>query len=122
MTSFREPFPILYTGDVRRLSRFYVEELGFELAYRYPPDGDDELTFAYLRLGEHGIGVGRATPENADRDFELCIYADSADGAAERLRAAECEEVMSPQDEQWGERRAYFRDPDGNLLHIAQTL
>jgi len=30
--------------------------------------------------------------------------------------------VQPPQDEPWGERRTGFRDPDGNLVHIAQSL
>ena len=31
-------------------------------------------------------------------------------------------EEMPPQDEPWGERRAYFRDPDGTLIHVAAKL
>jgi lactoylglutathione lyase len=122
MASFREPFPIMYTDDVRRAARFYVETLGFELTYRYPPEDDEEPSFVYLRVGDHGIGIGTPTPQNTGRAFELCVYADSADAAAARLRAAGCDEVMAPRDEPWGERRTYFRDPDGNLLHVAQTL
>jgi uncharacterized glyoxalase superfamily protein PhnB len=31
-------------------------------------------------------------------------------------------EEMPPQDEPWGERRTYFHDPDGHLIHVAAKL
>jgi lactoylglutathione lyase len=118
--SFREPFPILYVDDVGRSIRFYTESLGFEVSYRWPQDG--ETVFAFLRLDPLGIAVSRRAPEHKGRDFELCLYTDDADRAAGQLRSAGAEEVQAPQDEPWGERRTYFRDPDGHLVHVAQTL
>jgi lactoylglutathione lyase len=118
--SFREPFPILYVEDVQRSIRFYVESLGFEVSYRWPDEG--ETAFAFLRLDPLGIAVSQRRPEHEGRDFELCLYTDDADRAAEQLRGVGAEEVRPPQDEPWGERRTYFRDPDRNLIHIAQSL
>jgi lactoylglutathione lyase len=118
--TFREPFPILYVDDVDRSIRFYTEWLGFEATYRWPREGT--TAFAFLKLEPLGIAVSQRRPEHEGRDFELCLYTDDADRAAEQLRAAGAEEVQPPQDEPWGERRTYFRDPDGNLVHIAQSL
>jgi len=118
--TFREPFPIVYVTDVARSIRFYTESLGFELSYRWPKEG--ETVFAFLRLEPLGIGISQRGAEHAGRDFELCLYTDDAYGAAEQLRNAGADEVRPPQDETWGERRTYFRDPDGHLVHIAQTL
>lgn len=118
--SFREPFPILYVADVARSIRFYTESLGFDVSYRWPKEG--ETVFAFLRLDPLGIAVSQRRAEHEGRDFELCLYTDDANAAAEQLRNAGAEEVQPPQDEPWGERRTYFRDPDGNLVHIAQTL
>ena len=118
--TFREPFPILYVDDVARSIRFYTESLGFEVSYRWPSEG--ETAFAFLELDPLGIAVSRRRPEHEGRHFELCLYTDDADRAAAQLREAGADEVQPPRDEPWGERRTYFRDPDGNLVHIAQSL
>jgi lactoylglutathione lyase len=121
VTAFRDAFPILYVGDVPRAIDFYVSTFGFEVGFRWPAEG--EPTFAYLRLAPLGIAVSRrAADHNSGGDFELCLYADDVDEAAARLRAAGAEEVMPPQDEPWGERRTYFRDPDDTLLHVCAPL
>jgi uncharacterized glyoxalase superfamily protein PhnB len=121
VSGFRDAFPILYVEDVQRAVDFYVSLLGFEVKFRWPEEGADELQFAFLKLEPLGIGIGRRH-EHSTGDFELCVYADDIDAAAERLREAGAEEVMPPQDEPWGERRAYFRDRDGHLLHLAMPL
>jgi len=119
VTTFREPFPIIYVDDVPQAIEFYETALGFETTYRWPADGD--ATFAFLRLEPLGIAVSaRATATDPARDFELCIYTDDADAAAEQIRSSGADELQPPQLEPWGERRGYFRAPDGTLLHIAQ--
>jgi 2-methylcitrate dehydratase PrpD len=41
---------------------------------------------------------------------------------AAELAARGFEEVRPPTDEPWGERLAYFRDPDGHLVHVTARL
>ena len=120
-TSFREAFPIVYVDDVARAATFYVEAMGFEQVYRFPPEGDVDFTF--LRLDPHGIALSRQNDDrNAGRGFELCIYTDDVDAAADGLRAAGAEEVQPPADQEWGERLTYFRAPDGTLLHVTAKI
>jgi lactoylglutathione lyase len=116
---FREAFPILYVDDVRAAVDFYCANLGFDVSYRWPSEG--ELEFAFLRLDPLGIGILRRTPEHSGA-FELCIYTDDTDEVARELRLNGVEEVVSPTDKPWGERLAYFRDPDGNLIHLTATI
>jgi lactoylglutathione lyase len=124
VTAFREVFPVLYVDDVAAAAERYVSTLGFEQVYRFPPDGDPD--FGFLKLEPLGIALskraGYALEFNAGRDFELCIYADDVDTAAADLRANGFEEVRPPTDEPWGERMAYFRDPDGHLLQVTAKL
>jgi catechol 2,3-dioxygenase-like lactoylglutathione lyase family enzyme len=120
LTNFREAFPILYVDDVATAARFYVENLGFEQVYRFPPEGTPD--FAFLKLEPLGIAVSQRRPEHEGRELELCIYTDDVDAAAEQLRAAGAAEVEPPTDREWGERMAYFRDPDGHLLHVTAKL
>ena len=126
--SFREPFPILYAADVRRSVDFYCKAFGFEITFRWPAEG--ELEYAFLRLGDSGIGIGRGSvvpgmgpaPAGAARRFELCIYTEDTDAAAERLRALGARELLPPTDQPWNERLCYFEDPDGNPLHVTMKL
>ena len=129
MTAFRTPFPIVYASDVDRSARFYEEAFGFERTFRWPPDGD--VDYAFLRLGEHGLGAGvhsaagthlGAPRRDTPARFELCIYADDVDAAAERLRALGAPELLAPQDMPWEERVAYFADPDGNPIQITAPI
>ena len=119
MTRFREPFPIVYVEDVGRAVDFYVAALGFELGFRWPAEG--EISFAFLKLEPLGIGIGRRH-EHSVGEFELCVYADDVDAAASHVRSAGATEVMAPRDEPWGERRGYYRAPDGTLLHVVAPL
>jgi len=124
VTAFREAFSILYVGDVAAAAKRYVSTLGFAEAYRSPPEGDPE--FVFLRLESHGIALSSrgGYPErfNPGRDFELCVYTDDVDTAAAELAASGFEQVRPPADEPWGERVAYFRDPDGHLWHVTARL
>jgi lactoylglutathione lyase len=121
---FREPFPILHVQDVDRSARFYRDNFGFEQTFRFPVEGP--LEFAFLQLGETGIGVASAAAPALpdwpmDREigsFQLCIYADDTDAAAERLRARGVKQLTAPREMEWGEKLAFFEDPDGNLIHV----
>jgi lactoylglutathione lyase len=121
---FREPFPIIYVGDVEDSVRFYERGFGFETVYRWPPEG--RLAFAFLRLEPLGIGLAARSEGmrhgKPGRDFELCLYTDDVDAAAERLRDLGATELRPPEDQPWGERLAYFEDPDGNPLHVTAKL
>jgi catechol 2,3-dioxygenase-like lactoylglutathione lyase family enzyme len=125
---FREPFPILHVSDVERSVALYIEAFGFELGFRWPEEGP--LEFAFLKLGETGIGIGRAEPPPlpdwpAERDlgsFQLCIDADDASVAAERLRSLGMTQVTAPREMAWGEKLVFFEDPDGNLIHVTSVL
>ncbi len=126
--TFREPFPIVYASAVERSVAFYCEAFGFEVAFRWPAEG--ELDYAFLRLGTTGIGIGRgsvvaeirAPGRDAPPRFELCLYTHDADAAAERLRALGARELLPPADQPWGERVCYFEDPDGNPVHVTMKL
>jgi lactoylglutathione lyase len=124
----REPFPIIYARDVARSESFYCQAFGFEAVYRFPPEGPSD--FVYLQLERAGIGLGAADGENVHGlpvapgagSFELCLYVDDMDQVCTRLRELGAPELRAPVDEPWGERRAYFADPDGNAIHIAAKL
>ena len=128
MTAF-DPFPIIYVADVERSMTFYRGAFGFEPGFRWPTDGRAE--FVYLKLPPSGIGLasyaagrrGHGLPaEPGAAQFELCLYVDDMDEVCPRLEGLGSRQLRPPVDESWGERRAYYEDPDGRPLHIAMRL
>ena len=108
---FRDGFPIFHTADLERLTAFYVDLIGCEVAYRFEDAyvglaGPVTLGFATVRELEP---AGRAS---------LWLYCDDVDAEVERLRAAGAEIEREPEDMEWGERMAIIRDPDGNVISI----
>ncbi|PRX98911.1 VOC family protein [Allonocardiopsis opalescens] len=125
--AFRSPFPLVYTDDVERMARFYTDELGFAVAFRFPDDPALPMEFVQLALDGGGLGLGRPTdpahggPVAAASDpatFELCVRTDDVDAAVSRLRAAGAPVLREPQDMPWNERMAYVADPDGHPIML----
>ncbi len=118
---FTAIFPIISTRDLDGALGFYRDLLGASVSYEFPgPDG--KAAYVGLELGEAHLGIGLdpdAPPEPSAR-FSLWAYADDCDAAIERCRAAGVEIVEEPTDQPWGERVARVRDPDGNLVLIAE--
>jgi lactoylglutathione lyase len=121
---------MLYAADVERAVSFYREAFGFDVEYRWPPEGEPE--YAFLRLEPLAIGVaahssaeGRrvSTLEGEARPgFELCVRTDDVDRAGERLVALGALELLPPGDQPWAERVAYFVDPEGNPIRVTAPL
>jgi lactoylglutathione lyase len=125
---FREPFPILHVSDVERAVALYTEAFGFEVTFRWP--GEGVVEFAFLKLGDTGIGIGRAEPPAVpdwpvERDvgtFQLCVYTDDTAAIAEHLRHSGLEQLTAPREMPWGEKLAFFQDPDGILIHVTSVV
>jgi lactoylglutathione lyase len=126
---FGDAFPIVYVKDVERSVAFYSAAFGFAPHFRWPDEG--VATFVTLSLGEQALGLAAGSEEplhglpiaaTGPARFELCVYADDTDTAAERLRALGAPELRAPEDMPWGERLCYFADPDGNPLHVTSRL
>ena len=121
-------FPVLYAADVARTAAFYVEHLGFEERFRFPPEG--EAGFVNLGRGDAELGITeRSWPAQMGIDveatgarFELFTYVDDVDAAVDSMRAADVTIVRDPEDMPWGERVAYVTDPDGNPVTLAAPV
>jgi lactoylglutathione lyase len=126
--TFRDAFPILYVAEMGRSLRFYRDLLGFEVGYEWAPEG--RPVFVALRLGASSLGLcelGEARPlgwDGAARGLsgEVCLYVDDVDGAAEWLRSQGVRQREAPADQPWGERLAYFEDPDGYPVHVTMPV
>lgn len=124
---FRNPFPIIYVRDINTCVEFYCQVLGFEHVRQWPASPESP-SYVFLKLGEIGLGLTlyEAAEEhveknillNANKQFELCLYTDNVDLACERLELQGAYMVVPPATKPWGQRVAYFEDPEGNVIHI----
>jgi predicted enzyme related to lactoylglutathione lyase len=60
-------------------------------------------------------------PDGAVSPAYVYVRVDDAREAADRLRAAGGRELSPLAPRQWGETAAWFADPDGNVVAVAET-
>jgi catechol 2,3-dioxygenase-like lactoylglutathione lyase family enzyme len=114
---------VLTVRDLEATVRFYVEGLGMEL--REFQDGRHALHFGAQKINLHVSGrefepkAARPTPGSAD----LCFLTDSPLDDVMRHLEAQGHRVIEGPVERAGAQgpivSIYLRDPDGNLIEIA---
>jgi lactoylglutathione lyase len=118
-------FPVLYAKDVERVADFYAR-LGFEEHFRMPGE-DGAAGFIGLRREVAELAV---VTEDSPRALagvepgpgprhELFVYVDDVDATLRQLDDAGATVLREPDDMPWGERLAFVRDPEGNVVTLA---
>ncbi len=118
-------FPVLYAKDVERVAGFYGR-LGFDEHFRLP-DENGAAGFVGLRRDDAELAV---TTEASPRSLagvepgpgprhELFVYVNDVDATVVELRDAGAKVLRDPADMPWGERVAYVRDPEDNIVALA---
>jgi len=120
---------ILACTDVSKAIAYYVDKLGFELAWEMPPNDDGQTEFAGVKLGDAeimlGVTEGFVAPEDLDkRGTGVQIYirlpkAFAIDDVYARAEAAGATITRPLETRNWGERSFNVRDADGYNLMIA---
>jgi len=121
----------LVVRDLEKCISFYRDKLGFELK-------DKEGDFAYLVFGSQGgpglalisvesaaklISEARVRPkEDAIHRNYFAVFIEDVDKEYEGLKAKGVHFVKPPTTHPWGQRIAYFEDPEGNLWEISHFL
>jgi lactoylglutathione lyase len=122
---------VLPVRDVEKCVSFYRDKLGFKLNNK-----DDES--AFLGIGGKGglvlglismDGVAKLISEKQVRPREetihrtyCAVFVDDVDREYEDLRLKGVHFVKPPTTFPWGQRIAYFEDPEGNLWEISHFL
>ena len=112
--------PQLYVGDAAAAARFYVERLGFTLAFAY----GDPVFYAQVRRGGARLNL-RATdgPTGARSDepdaLSATLTVDDAEALFLEFQQAGVTFHQPLRTEPWGARTFIVADPDGNLLCFA---
>jgi catechol 2,3-dioxygenase-like lactoylglutathione lyase family enzyme len=119
---------VLPVRDLEKCVPFYRDKLGFQLL-------DQQDDAAYLRIGGKGgpvlallsvdevaklISEERVRPreETIHRSY-FAVFVDDADREYEELKGKGVHFVKPPTTQPWGQRIAYFEDPEGNLWEIS---
>ena len=120
-------YVVLFVSDLERALAFYTRTLGLELQHRTEKYAQMKAGTTRLSLytrdavaGTLGIAVEQPSPRAAA--FELGFKVSDCDAAFAELVAAGAPAVVPPTTRAWGQRTAYVRDPDGNLIELAQDL
>lgn len=119
--------PVVLTDDVERLKVFYRDVVGL-------PVQSDEGNFIRFGTGQSHLAVmdrgvighiagerGRIRPGDKGFRFELYFRVEDALAASLRLRKSGAVLVSAFAPRPWGDRVAYFLDPDENLIAVADS-
>ena len=116
----------ILTGDVPAMRAFYRDVLGFTVKTdvgRYVEFDSDGVRFSVCDRAEMSDATGHAdyATQPMGQQFELafpCASLEEVDDAYRRIVAAGAVPIKPPADMPWGQRTAFFADPDGNIHEI----
>lgn len=118
---------ILIVENLNRSIEFYSGILGLELSHR--TEGYAQFRTGGTRLALYTreamsvtLGLDLYPPKPVSPGFEIGFKVENVDAAFSELANRGVPVQMTPTDRPWGQRTAYFRDPDGHLIEIAQDI
>lgn len=122
---------VLVVQDFEKCLAFYRDTLVFRLEHK-------EEGFAYLTFGSKGSaglalssidGAARLISESRIRPKEktvhrnyFAVFLQDVDREYEELKAKGVHFIKPPTTFPWGQRIAYFEDPEGNLWEISHFI
>jgi lactoylglutathione lyase len=117
--------------DLEKCVSFYRDKLGLELQHRE----DDFAYFVFSNQERPGValvGMNNAVnliseaqvrpKEEAIHRTYFAVFLDDVDKEYDELRSRGVNFVKPPTTHPWGQRIAYFEDPEGNLWEISTFL
>lgn len=119
--------PVLFIEDLERSRAFYVETLGFTLAFENASSagvllGDDMVLLVTIAGAEFLSAQDPSTPQGQRPVGLFNIFVENVDDAFKMLKSKGVEFLLDPIDRDWGRRTAHFKDPDGFIWEISQSI
>jgi lactoylglutathione lyase len=119
---------VLFVEDLERTLAFYAGKVG--LPVRFRAEGYVELAvegskLAFLARSRVSELVGDAhagRPTSGSHESSVTLLVEDIDRTHRELTARGVTFLGAPKDRPWGQRTAYFVDPDGHLIEIATNL
>lgn len=127
MTNISLEWLIVLTDKYQESRAFYKDILGFEIVRETP-----EEEFTQFKLGNQFFAIyGRSQMEklvgkqylaNPGSTIFTFSETDNIDNQFEELKAKGVNFIVPPATQPWGQRTAYFTDPDGYIWEIQQWI
>jgi catechol 2,3-dioxygenase-like lactoylglutathione lyase family enzyme len=120
--------PVLFVEDLDRARSFYVDVLGFRLAFGDEGGvglfiGDVMFLLVTVPSASDMLPGEVLGTTNGQRPVGLLnIFVENVDEAYELLRSRGVVFIVEPTDREWGRRTAHFKDPDGFIWEISQSI
>jgi len=120
----------ILTGDVPAMARFYRDILGFAVETdmgQYIEFASEGVRFAICARSIMVEATGNSSFRKAPsgRSFELafpCASPAAVDAAYAQIVGDGATPIKEPADMPWGQRAAFFADPDGNIHELFADL
>ena len=128
MTLKRIDVVVLFVEDLDRAKAFYRDTLGLQIQFEDEFSTNFKLENTLLHLlniaGAQDLLSSDAVPVQRPigSSFQLVAFVENVDAVYADLVAKGVEFVRKPVDREWGMRTTHFKDPDGNIWEIAQSL
>lgn len=121
-------YVVLFVEDLERTLAFYVDKVG--LPVRFRAEGYVELAvegsrFALLarsRVSELTGDAHTARPAAGAHEGSVTLLVEDVDRVHRELTGRGVTFLGGPENRPWGQRAAYFQDPEGHLIEIATNL
>ena len=118
---------ILLTDDYSASREFYVDTLGFKVEREIPDDEFCQMNIARGFLAIYGRSqfeklVGAECVGSPGGAIYTFSESNDIDVEYEQLREKGVKFVKKPTTQPWGQRTAYFTDPDGHIWEIQQWV
>lgn len=118
---------VLAVPDAHSAARFYEAAFGWSVTVREPSYVEFSLPNT-MRLGLykkegfalHTTRAPATIPEGALSATELYIHVEDLEVAMTKLLTAGARQLAPVQTKDWGDDAAYFADPFGNVIALAQ--
>ena len=120
--------PVLFVEDLGRAKAFYTETLGFSLAFEDETSvcvmmGEDMFLLVTVESGADMLpGEVLGTPRGQRSVGLFNIFVENVDEVFVALQAKGVPFIVEPIDRYWGRRTAHFKDPDGVIWEISQSV
>jgi catechol 2,3-dioxygenase-like lactoylglutathione lyase family enzyme len=112
---------VLITRRFGAMKRFYTEMLGQQVTLDFGSCVTLECALTIWELRE-GHALAQSTRQGGNADMEICFETEDFDADAARILAAQVPLVHGITEEAWGQRTLRFRDPDGNIVELGESI
>ena len=121
-------YVVLFAENLEKTLAFYVNKVG--LPVRFQAEGYAELAvegskFALLarsRVSELAGDAQAGRPTAGTHEGSVTLLVEDVDRLHRELAGRGVTFLAAPKDRPWGQRTAYFQDPDGHLIEVATNL